>query len=420
MATDLITGLLPILSRSLDPGFNVFDVMHHGDHEKQMSNVFRWLLEPGGSHNFGDAFQRIFIDEINHGLPPGQPLPPGPYSVRQEVNTSGVGDGGDIADLALSSESVRVVVENYFTSDGHGHSYTGYLRHGEQGGRRGVVVLLCRDEDRSLQTNGWENAAVVTYRGLVARLRSTLSEDRRYVRENPDAFAFVDQMYRKFTVGAGRMGDRDVLDFITEMCATGEARRYQHQRVEQAAERFAEDVAQQARERFSESRELLHRIKKGLLNYSDRTLRVQLNETFEADFIARVSARYSGIYQWTVNFHLGSGYSSPEGAEIGEDEIQFKFGPSAWHANNDGVWRRTVDPATADYTRVFLTHRKRLEIRQSAVTLQEVLDGIRPDDRRLHDEIVQLSKRKQSEPPEVGACPDQVNASAKGVRGECQ
>ena len=40
MTGDLVTELLPILGRSLDVGFNVFDVMHHGTHEKQISNVF--------------------------------------------------------------------------------------------------------------------------------------------------------------------------------------------------------------------------------------------------------------------------------------------------------------------------------------------------------------------------------------------
>ena len=70
MAADLVTGLLPVLGRSLEPGFNVFDVMHHGVHEKQMSNVFRWLLEPEGTHGFGDRFVRIFVDG-REGAHPG-------------------------------------------------------------------------------------------------------------------------------------------------------------------------------------------------------------------------------------------------------------------------------------------------------------------------------------------------------------
>jgi PD-(D/E)XK nuclease superfamily len=66
--TDLATALLPVLHRSLEARFNVFDVMHHGTHEKQISNVFRWLLETEGNHHLGDMFLRIFIDEVNQGL----------------------------------------------------------------------------------------------------------------------------------------------------------------------------------------------------------------------------------------------------------------------------------------------------------------------------------------------------------------
>jgi hypothetical protein len=66
--TDLATELLPVLHRSLEARFNVFDVMHHGTHEKQISNVFRWLLETEGNHHLGDTFLRIFIDEVNRGL----------------------------------------------------------------------------------------------------------------------------------------------------------------------------------------------------------------------------------------------------------------------------------------------------------------------------------------------------------------
>jgi len=50
MGEDLVTQLLPTLARSLDASFNVFDVMHHGTHEKQVSNVFRWLLDAEGTH----------------------------------------------------------------------------------------------------------------------------------------------------------------------------------------------------------------------------------------------------------------------------------------------------------------------------------------------------------------------------------
>ena len=86
--TDLATALLPVLHRSFEARFNVFDVMHHGTHEKQMSNVFRWLLETEGSHHLGDTFMRIFIEEVNRGLVGREPFAPTEYLVLQEVNTS--------------------------------------------------------------------------------------------------------------------------------------------------------------------------------------------------------------------------------------------------------------------------------------------------------------------------------------------
>lgn len=72
---DLVTELLPVLSRSFGAPFNVFDVMHHGTHEKQLSNVFGWLLDTHGTHHLEDAFLRIFVDEVNEGRPPGSAFP---------------------------------------------------------------------------------------------------------------------------------------------------------------------------------------------------------------------------------------------------------------------------------------------------------------------------------------------------------
>ena len=366
--------------------FNVFDVMHHGVHEKQISNVFRWLLEAEGSHNLGDTFVRIFIDEVNQSLVGREPLPHNGYWVRQEVNTSVAGDGGDVADLVLESNAAVLVVENYFTSDGHGRSYNSYWEYSQRDDRRGAVILLCRDEDSSLQTMGWENAPVLTYGKLVDRLRDVVGGDRVYQRKNPEAFSFIEQMHRNFVKGRGRMEDHDVLGFVIAMCDTGEARRYQEKRQDVAAEQFASDLAEQARERFGEGRELLRRIKGRLKSFSAGALMRQLNTTLGGGFVRRVSATYAGIYQWTINFDVAE-----EGIDFGEARLQLKFGPSAWFANErDPNWKRTVDPGAADYSRIFLTRAKVMEVRQPVVTLHEVLDGLEPTDLRLHDEIVQL------------------------------
>jgi hypothetical protein len=395
VTNDVITQLLPLLSRSRKSGFNVFDVMRHGTHEKQLSNVFGWLLDTEGTHALGNMFQKIFIEEVNRGLLEGQPFGPGPYSVRQEVNTASTGKLDDIADLVLTSDDAVLVVENYFTSDGHGHSYAGYLRFGQLDGRRSGVVLLCRDQESSLLREGWENASVVTYGTLVDRLHDEVTRDGQYQRRHPDAYSFIQQMHRKYARGKVRMHDREVLDFVTEMCATGEARRYGERSADLAAQRFSDDVALQAMEHFADGRELLQLVKGRLRTFGEQVLRRQLNETRGDGFVSKVSATYAGIYQWTVNFDIaddgGNSHIPGPGATYDEAALQLKFGPSAWHANEaDPKWVTTVDGNDANYSHVFLTSGRSSLIRQSAVTIQEVLDGIGPDDRRLHDEILDL------------------------------
>jgi len=387
MSQDLVTGMLPVLGRSLELGFNVFDVMHHGIHEKQISNVFRWLLDAEGTHGLGDRFVRTFIDEVNLSLVGSEPFPvDNGFWVRQEVNTSAAGEGSDIADLVLESRTAVLVVENYFTSDGHGHSYHRYLRYANRDGRRGLVVLLCRDHDSSLQTLGWEHAPVLTYARLTDRLLDEVRGDSVYRLKNPDAYSFIEQMHRKFVKGRGRVEDHDVLKFVTAMCATGEARRYQEKRQDVAAEQFANELAVQARERFGEGRELLQRAKGRLRSFSQGVLAGQLNESRGDGFVSGVSARYAGIYQWTINFDIAE-----DATDFGEARLQIKFGPSAWFANEqDPNWKRTVSPDIADYSALFLTRARTQQIQQSVVTLQEVLDGLEPTDRRLHDEIMLL------------------------------
>ena len=389
--TDLATALLPVLRRSLEARFNVFDVMHHGTHEKQISNVFRWLLETEGNHHLGDTFVRIFIEEVNRGLVGREPFAPVAYLVLQEVNTSDAGDEEDIADLVLENDDAVIVVENYVTSDGHGHSYDRYSGYSQRDGRDGAVVLLCHDHDSVLQTMGWENASVVTYGRLMDRLRNEIQSIRLYRQRYPEPYSFIDQMHRKFVMRRSGVEDRQVLDFIIAMCATGEAGRYGEQRHSSAAERFANDVAEQARERFGEGREMLGRVKVRLRNYAAQVLKGQLDATLGNGFVSNVSARYAGTYQWTINFDVPD-----EGETFGEHRLQLKFGPSAWFANEkDAHWKRTVDPEVADYSRLFLTRASTREVRQSDVTLEEVLDGLTPSDLRLHDEILKLLKDSQ-------------------------
>jgi len=174
--SSFVTALLPSLSRSLAEQFNVFRVMHHGTHEKQLSNVFAWLFTAGATHELGDAVQRIFVSLVNEALPVDSQLPPTGYRVTQEVDTRGeeeVADGEvgmDIADIFLARDDAAVIIENYETSDGHGHGYHRYREHAAVAGKDAAVVLLCRRREAYLQRDGWEEAVVVTYAEVLDRL----------------------------------------------------------------------------------------------------------------------------------------------------------------------------------------------------------------------------------------------------------
>lgn len=385
----LLIDLLPLMSQSTAPQFNVFDVLHHGTHEKQLSNGFRWILEIGGTHNFQDLGQRLFIDLLNSGCAREEPLPMDRYSVRQEVNTSGSAAPEDIADIVLEGETTVIVIENFHTSDGHGHGYHTYLDFGRRGGKSATVVLLCAEENRSLLTLGWEQARVITYEQFLAPLFKALSQDSQYTVRNPDQYAFIRQMYLKLAGSNGHVDKKRALDFVIAMCETGEAQRYQAKDKGLASETFANDMAQQAREHFDHGRETLHAIKSYLRSYGDRVLRQQLQSTLGYEVVTKVSAEYSGIYQWTINFKGNRSRGSAE-----ELLFQIKFGPSAWHANErDGhweTWDTKVEITKADYSSLFLTDPKRRLIIQSFVSLHDVLSALPTDDTRLHDEIILL------------------------------
>ena len=91
------------------------------------------------------------------------------------MNTAEALDGDDIADLILEDEKTVLVIENYYTSSGHGHSYDGYLSFGQREGKRSVVVLLCVTGNSAEQIDGWEEASVVTYSSSYGDWWTTLS-----------------------------------------------------------------------------------------------------------------------------------------------------------------------------------------------------------------------------------------------------
>lgn len=381
MSDDLVTRFLPLLTHPLrEAEFNVFDVMHHGTHEKQLSNLFGWLLGTDGSHRLGDAFQRMFVDEVNRSLPSSPAVPYGPYSVLQEANTSLPEVSMDIADIVLESQDTVLVVENYYVADGHGHSFQGYQTFGARHGKRSVVVMLCGSRGSADLTDGWDCSAVVTHSSLVERLVRHVTADESYGQMHPDQHAFIDQMERHFVKGQ-RVNDKELVEFVDAICASGEAARYGWTKRSDAAISFADTLRMQALERFGESVELLRRLKATLFNYGVEHLKGELNEALGADVIGNVYKNYKGSYEWTVGFYRTD--------ETETWLVQLKFGPSAWYANEcDTHWKTKVPTEDVNYSHLFLTHGT--EIRQSQVSLHEVLSGLGPDDVRLRDELLAL------------------------------
>jgi hypothetical protein len=384
MGDELVTALIPVLAEPTQRDFNVFDVLHHGTHEKQISNLFAWLLDPDETHHLGCAFQRIFVDEINQSLPSDQRVVPGDFSVRQEVNTSPVGEAADIADLVLESESTVIVVENYQVSDGHGHSYQRYRDFGARDGKTSVVAMLCGKAVPGALVDGWQDAPVLTYGALIERLIRKVQSDQSFQLENQHQMSLFDQMQQHF--GKGRRVNEDNLNqFISAVCASGEAKYFGQNSHEMSAVNFADMLRDRALHQFSESREFLGRVKTELRAYCAETLKRQVNEALGEEFLEAVSARYQGIFEWTVNFHAKA--QDMQGKPL----VQIKFGPSAWEsvAVSD-YWQRPGASVILDYRRLFLTDDVSRRVTQSTVTMMDVLSGLSPDDMRLRDELVDV------------------------------
>lgn len=199
-------------------------------------------------------------------------------------------------------------------------------------------------------------------------------------------------MHRKYTGEKGDMNDREALDFVTAMCATGETGRYRETDRTRAAEKFAADVAPQARERFGEGFDALNRVKLAIMVYGEHVLAGQMNSALGSPSVGKVSTLNRGIYQWSVDFQLTDGFDANP-----HNLLQVKFGPSAWFAiEEQDYWKVGNLPDTADYTHLFLTNNVSRQIVQSAVSLGEVLNGLGPDDTRLRDVLLAPLSESQS------------------------
>jgi hypothetical protein len=376
----MVSALVPSLSKSLAEQFNVFRVMHHGTHEKQLSNVFAWLLTVEGTHELGDAFQRLFVEHVNRHLPLARQLPTSGYRVTQEVDTASHEDvGGDIADIVLTSDRASIVVENYEWSDGHGHSYERYLAHGASGGRQSVVVLLCVRHVSHLQSGGWEHAVVVTYAELLESLRAYIARDVAWRRRHPRQDFFVSELVEHFTEGPVVVSAEDQIRFIEAMCDTGESARYGYRPLERAALEFADLVALHAKRQFEEGRNTLAAVKRALRHHAERVLAARVNESLSSGQVTSVQTPFSGQWEWCV-------------ALVREDtqpNIYLEFGPTAV-VENGRVVKPVVGP---DYAKIFVTRQAVGgdgidRIGQTAVGLDEVLAGLSDDDVRLRDAVL--------------------------------
>ena len=386
IAPELVTALVPSLSRSLSEQFNVFRVMHHGTHEKQLSNVFAWLLDPEGTHELGNAMQGLFLDLINAHLPAEDHLPRFGYGVAQEVVTPGHEglpnpESADIADILLSSPGAAVVVENYGTSDGHGHDYHRYLALGRAGDRDAVVALLCQRHEMHLQRDGWEQAVVITYAELLDAVRSYVASDRAWTRQHPDQHFFLRQLFEHFVEGPAAMNTDDTLAFLTAMCNTGESERYGYLPHDRAAEEFGDLIAAQARRQLAESRALLATTKRALGIFANTVLVEQINRELADGPVEDVVTEFRGLWTWGVKLRR----SAPL------PDVFLVFGPTAV-LEMDQVPRRLENP---DYSQVFVDLKDSAvggpsRIGPTGVSLVEVMDGLPADDVRLRDAVLAI------------------------------
>lgn len=391
---DFVTVLLPSLSRSLAEQFNIFRVMHHGTHEKQLSNIFAWLLTAEATHELGDACQRIFLSKVNACLQDDPPLPGTGYRVVQEVDTraaeeANAGSGMDIADIVLSRPDAAVVVENYETSDGHGHDYQRYLAHGATGGRAAAVVLLCHRREDHLLRDGWEHAVLVTYAEVLTELEAHIDRDQRWRERHPEQLFFLRQIIQHFVEGPAAVNTDDQIAFIKTMCETGESARYGHRPLDRAAEEFSDLVAEHARRQFESGRTTLAAVKDGLRSYARAVLVDQLNAKLEHGPITTVTTRFVGQWEWCVELQRADA----------QPAIFLEFGPTAV-VENERVPSPLDEP---DYSRLFVTlqdeSRQTIErILQTDVELSEVISGLDRDDLRLREAVQTLTSNSGGEP----------------------
>jgi hypothetical protein len=386
----LLTVLAPMLTHRPQRRFNVFDVMHHGTHEKQLSNVFTWLLKADATHGLGSAFQRVFVEEVNRqlGAKGREPIADQAFGVRQEQNTAPDGEPADIADIVLDGDDTTIVIENYGVPDGHEHSYYGYLDYGaRQTPPKSVVVLLCESGLGGALVEGWDNAPVVLYATLLDRVYEHIQQLPKYRSDYVEQYYFIENMHRHYTNRTALTMDREgLMQFVAALCRGGEAERFGQKHQDAVARQLADQLREEAIQRYSEGRELLGMAKTILRDYCDATLAPRVNESLGRNVLGKAMVPWSGISAWEVSIA-----PHPDFTDKAESTYvaHLVLGPSAWYEVTKGRWQGTaIQP---DFTRVMLLDdRTGGQVVISGVSIVEVLEGLGPEDTRLHDEMVSL------------------------------
>lgn len=381
----MVRSLVPMLSKSLGEHFNVFRVMRHGTHEKQLSNVFAWLLDPQATHELGGCFQEILLTQINKSRGDEAPMPTSGYRVIQEAGvTTQAGEspdcsGKDIADIVLTQDAAAVVIENYLSSDGHGHNFARYQDLGTSHSTCSVVVLLCIRRDLTLLRDGWEQAVVITYDELLTELRRQVNADKTWGRTHPEQSFFLTQLFDHFLEGTHRVSTDASIEFIRAMCDSGESIRYGYRPHVAATQEFADLMADHAKRQFEDGRRMLAQVKNQLRQHAASTLRQQVNSALGRDLIERTDSKFAGKWEWCVTLHCK-----------GDANLYLTFGPSA-RSENEVAKTPLQAP---DFSRIFAMRGSggpADAILQTEVGLDEVIRGLSPDDIRLRDALVSLA-----------------------------
>jgi len=379
----LVTSLVPSLSRSLTRQFNLFHVLRHGTHEKQLSNVFAWLLDADETHGLGDVFQRIFIKLINEQIDSEPPLPFEKYRVQQEVDTAIDETAKDIADIVMFGKEATVVIENFISSDGHGHDYYGYLNFGAQGGTQSVVVLLCSRHEPARQIDGWQHAVVITYVHALKPLKEHVMNNAAWCETHAPQNYLLTQLFEHFIEGPNAVNSHDQIEFIKVLCETGESERYGKRPLDNQAEEFSDLIAQHAKRQFEEGRVLLGKVKRALRDLAESVVRNQINARADQELVGSARARLAGQYEWYVVLH------SPEGNVLGG----FVFGPSAVFYNS--INNRPIDKP--DYSQIFAMVETKTQadyvLVETGVGFAELATGVPAEDTRLSEAFLRALRK---------------------------